>query len=460
MKYLALVIFFLALVSCSSDTDPKLPSVEERTATAIDDLLDELTSPSSGWRIDYRPTSETGSFFILMDFDDNGTVRIQSDIIANEGEFRDQTISYRIDSSQGIELVLETYGVFHYLFELERASFGGEFEFVFVEEKSGNLLFTSKSDVGDDITQLLFEPAEANDSDLISTSVLSLLSEGIFQSEDLGGIGTYASFNIYVPLNNHTISVSFDLDGRRLKVLGIAEGETVEDIIAANNSMSLDGSVLFRLEEERLILDEPVSISFGGASYNLSEIPVQSLTKSLESFCVGQMDSVAHFNATNVTGLGDFTASSSLFQTHNGVTYDGITLGITHTFIYDENDNSISDQIETVFPEAVAFQWYFDLELGDSTLNVVGFVTVDKFNNAEFFLRGFDFEQNGNLVEMTFNGKDLITMDDATTEQIDGLYQLTDDIFSGGQVYMMSIVTLEDLVEFYNPCNKYKGFLF
>lgn len=460
MKYLVVAISLFFIVSCNTDTDPKLPSVEERTAAAIEDLRDELISPSNGWRIDYRPAGETGSFFILMDFNNDGTVRVQSDVVANGGEFRDQTISYRIDSSQGLELILETYGVFHYLFELNRASFGGEFEFLFVEERSGNLLFSSKSDVGFDVTQLLFEPAGVSDSDLISTEALNILEQGIFQRDDLGGIGAFSTFNFHIPANNHTISASFDIDRRRVNILGIAEGTTVDEIIAANNGQSINETILFGLEEERLVLDETVTISFGGASYNLSEIPVQSPTKSLDSFCAGQMDSVVSFSASNVTGLGNFTASSSLFQTHNGVDYENATLGVVHDFIYDENDNSIADQIEAVFPEAAAFQLYFGLELEGVTSNVVGFVTVDSFNNAEFFLRGFDFVQNGNFIELVFNGEDLITATDPSSAQIDGLYQLTDDIFAGGGVYLMSITTLDDLIEFYNPCNKYKGYLF
>ena len=132
--YVLLIALFWG---CSQDEAAKLPSVEKRTQEAIDNLKDALTEPTSGWKLSYQPTNETGAFLILMDFNENGTVRIQSDVTANNGEFRDHTISYRIDSSQGLELVLETYGVFHYLFELDQNTFGGEFEFVFVEDQGG-----------------------------------------------------------------------------------------------------------------------------------------------------------------------------------------------------------------------------------------------------------------------------------------------------------------------------------
>ena len=217
-------IFILSLIAmligCSEDEGAKLPSVEERTAEAVEDLQNALQDPLNGWKLEYRPTSETGSFLILMDFNSNGTVRVQSDLSANDGEFRDQILSYRIDSSQGIELIFETYGVFHYLFEQQQASFGGEFEFLFIEETADNLQFSSKTDVGSDVTTVVFEPAGPNDSDAISTEAIEQLSQGIFQTSDLAGIGDFGSYNIYIPANNHTISASFDMERRIVKFLG------------------------------------------------------------------------------------------------------------------------------------------------------------------------------------------------------------------------------------------------
>ncbi len=444
---------------CNQDYEAKLPSVEERNSEAINNLKEFLLEPTNGWRLYYRPTSETGIFFILLNFNEDGTVRIQSDVAANEGEFIDHTISYRIDSSQGLELVLETYGVFHYLFELEQNTFGGEFEFVFVEEDDGDLVFSSKTDVSD-ITTLIFEPSDISDVDLISTEVINSLQQGIFRIDDLGGIGRSGNFNVYIPSTDHTISVSFDLERRILKLLGIAEGQGVDEIIIANSMANLDRETTFSLQNENVVLDQPQFFSFDGVSYEIDQIPIENFSETVESFCVGQQESVV--NLSGNASFGDFSAASSPFQSYNGFQPEADDLfGIPHNFIYDQDDNSISDQIESVFPNVVAFQWYYGFEIDqDSLINAVGFVTVDDFNNAEFFLRGFDIVQNGNYLQLSFNGNDLISADDPTAEQLDGLDQLTDEIFGGGNVFVMELVNIGGVFEFYNPCNKYKGFLF
>lgn len=457
-KELIISLLGVFLLGCTTDDSPKLPSVEERVSEAIGDLRDALNDPINGWKISYRPTNATGAFLILMDFNDDGTVRIQSDVSANGGEFHDHVVSYRIDSSQGLELILETYGVFHYLFELERNSFGAEFEFIFVEEDGNDLVFRSKSDTGFDITTLVFEEAGASDASLITTDAVNLLRQGIFSVENLGNTGVMGFFNFYIPATNHTISTTLDLDRRVIKFLGIAEGSDEASIIAANSISNLSRETAFSLSNENIVLDESQTINFGGSTYEIDQIPIGNFSTSTTEFCTGQQETIV--NLTGSASWGSFNASSSLFQTRNGFqsTTDDL-YGVNHVFIYDENDNTISDQIEAVFPDVVAFQWYYGLEIADSTLTAVGFVTLDEFNNVEFYLRGFDVTQTGNFFQMTFNGKDLITNDDATTEQLDGLDNLTDLMFAGGDVYVLELINQGGLFLFYNPCNQYKGFV-
>ena len=103
-------------------------------------------SPSNGWKLEYKPTNQSGVFFMLLEFDED-EVRIQSDVAENSGEFFDHTIPWRVDNALGLELIYETYGVFHYLFELDAASFGAEFEWAFIEKAGDNLVFRSISDL-------------------------------------------------------------------------------------------------------------------------------------------------------------------------------------------------------------------------------------------------------------------------------------------------------------------------
>ncbi|MEP5611749.1 MAG: DUF4302 domain-containing protein [Cyclobacteriaceae bacterium] len=458
-KWTIVTLTSIFLFSCAVDNGAQLPSVEERAGEAIETLKNDLTSPADGWVLSYRPTNQTGVFYILLDFNEDGTVRIQSDVAGNNGEFRDQANSYRIDSSQGLELIIESYGVFHYLFELEQNSFGAEFEFIFIEKEANNLVFRSKSDQGFDVTVLTFEEAGPNASNSITVEALGFLEQGIFQESNLGNTGNMGHFNFHIPANNHTISTSLDLDRRVIKFLGIAEGLDMASIVAANSISNLDNEIRFSLSNESIVLDQTLQINFGGSSYQIDEIPIGNFSTSQEGFCTGQQETIVNLSGSG--DLGAFTAQSSLFQVRNGFqpAPDDV-YGVNYIFIFDETDNSISDQLEAVFPDVVAFQWYFNFEIdADSILNAVGFVTVDEFNNADFYLRGFDVVQTGNRLQMTFNGKDLITDDTPTTEQLTGLDQLTDQIFSGGEVYVLEILNQGGLFEFYNPCNKYKGYV-
>ena len=453
-----LTLMFIILAGCNKGEEPKLPSVEERVKEAVENLEDLLTEPANGWRLNYQPTFESGTFLILLDFRNDGTVRVQSDVSANDGEFRDQIIAYRIDSSQGLELILETYGVFHYIFELEQNSFGGEFEFVFVEESDDNLIFRSKSDQFNS-TILTFEPGSSTDSNLISTEALNILRQGIFQSDNLGNIGGMGNFNFYIPTNDHTISATFELESRTLKLLGIAEGNGMAAIISANSISNINLQSSFSLSNESVVLDDPQAVTFGGVSYEISEIPIGNFSKTVESFCTGQQDSVV--NLSGSASFGDFTAKSSLFQTHNGFQpRPNNSYSVNYVFLYDENDISISDQIETVFPNVVAFQWYNGFAIsGDSLLNAIGFVTLDEFNNADFFLRGVDMTRVGNYVQLSFNDDDIVTNDNAPQDQLDDWKALMDQIFEGGNVYVLEMLNEGELFEYYNPCNRYKGYM-
>ncbi len=458
MKHWIFIGITIVLLGCGFDDAPQLPAVEERVEEAISDLRDLLVAPADGWSIDYRPNANSGSFPMILNFDEEGMVRIQSDISANNGQLVDRTIPYRIDAAQGIELILETYAAFHYLFELDQATFDGEFEFIFEEEQGGNLIFTSKTDVGTDITTLTFSPASTADIAALSAATYTELGQAIFQTENLAGISSFVPYNLYIEANDHTVSTTINLDRRVMTFHGIAQGQTMADIIANGSGVSINLEVKFGIANQAIQLDQSVNVSLGGVDYSITEIPLQNFNQSTATFCTGQQEDIIGFNSDAVTGLGDVTISSSLFQTHSTFLSENSNFfSVNYPFLFNENDSTIREDIEAVFPQVAAFQWYTGVEVSDSVLNAVGFVTVDELNNALFFLREFDLVENGNQLVLTFTGNNFITASSPTTEQINGLAQLTDDIFSGGEVYLFEI---EDrLYEFYNPCNKYKGFL-
>ncbi|MEQ8426085.1 MAG: DUF4302 domain-containing protein, partial [Cyclobacteriaceae bacterium] len=159
--YKILVLLVFALGACT-ENNSDLPPVEDRVREAVEGLRGDLLAPADGWRLEYQPTPESGTFLILMKFGADGNVNIQSDVPDNGGEFFDHTIPYRIDNALGLELILETFGVFHHLFELDQATFGGEFEFLYKRKEDQNLIFQSLSD-GFNPTILTFTPAGPND---------------------------------------------------------------------------------------------------------------------------------------------------------------------------------------------------------------------------------------------------------------------------------------------------------
>ena len=456
-KLLLSLIIAAFFFGCQFDDDPKLPPVEERIAKATEDLEDLLVAPANGWRIDYRPNFRGGDYLILLDFSRDGNVRIQSDVPANDGEFRDHIIPWRIDSGQGIELILETYGVFHFLFELNQATFGGEFEFIFVQEQEGALIFSSKSDP----SAVVFQPAAAGDADLISTNALVDLSQGTFRTPNLAGAGNFVQYNMYLEDINATVSMAMDLDLRRMKIQGIAAGQTTEEILNSTDKLVINHSSVFSIREESLVLEQPRNISFQGQDLSFSSIPIQNLQKITASFCAGQLDSLVTFNSANVAGLGNYTITNSLATTHSEFReLPDDAYGINSGFIYDQDDNPISEAITEVFPDVVAFQWYWGLELNaGGTLNALGWVTVDELNNVSFILREFEATQQGNLLTLNWTGT-YFRQESLTQEQIDGANMLTDLIFEGGQVYVLEALSFDDLLEFYNPCNRHKGFIF
>ena len=101
-------IFVLALVSCKDDDIAKFDKpADERVAEAIDALKQDLVAPSAGWKIKYRPEAESGSFYVLLKFNDDNTVNIKTDLGSNDGEFFEAIR----DIKKGEELVIDYGGI-------------------------------------------------------------------------------------------------------------------------------------------------------------------------------------------------------------------------------------------------------------------------------------------------------------------------------------------------------------
>ncbi len=183
---LASTALLLTISACGGNDEELIfdKSADERVAEATTNLEQKLTTPTNGWIIRYQPVPESGAYNVLLNFTEDGGVRIRTDFGANDNEFYDQSNTFRIDNSLGLELIFESYSFFSYLFEQDNASFEAEYEFVYVNETpNGELVFTSKTDLSfTSSTIVVLEPAPDNAESLLGRSLnnnLNILSEAL-----------------------------------------------------------------------------------------------------------------------------------------------------------------------------------------------------------------------------------------------------------------------------------------
>lgn len=459
--YLIFVMFGLIGFSCSQDEN-NIASVEERKAAATAELQAELTSPANGWRLNYKPTPDAGTFLIFMNFYENGTVRVQSDVADNDGEFLDDTLTYRIDHDLATELILETYGVFHYLFELNQNSFGAEYEFIYKGKTGDNLLFASKTDVSGEISYLTFSPAGSADVELISTEIIEQLNKGGFRQGELAGIGANLTYQIYLPNDNVSIFASFDLGNRRAKVHGAAVGYTFDEVANASQSVEIQSLRDIAFIDEEISFDDPVDFSLAGKNYSLSNIAPSNFQELDTSYCSGQNDIYALFDAS-YEGIGNGEMKSTVytnfspFYAETSAIYD-----ISAPFLFDNNDSSLIDVIDASFENVFSFLMIYQSSFRGhpEEFTGMGFVGLDEKSRLQFYLREMEIiNQNGNYLEFQLTDGTFINVADSLAQR-DALFALTDEIFAGGVVYGSEVLSFEDLYEVYNPCNDYHFFLF
>ncbi|MEM1136177.1 MAG: DUF4302 domain-containing protein [Bacteroidota bacterium] len=455
-KYLFPVLLAL-LFACDDDIND-LPPVEERVAVAINNLNTELTTPTDGWILEYQPNETSGFYKILMKFTPDGKVNIQTDALANEGEFSNQTIPYRIDNAQGLELILETYGFFHYLFEQEEATFGGEFEFLFDRKDGDNLVFGSISDFVNP-TVLTFKPATA--TDLASISDSRALGELLQRSLEGVGSQIFESARFQLVLEDQGVSVFFVFDfvTRTLKAVAAGEGRTEEEIINSPNTVLLNHSSGYGFSDGNILLQEPLAFVLGSEQVVISQITLSDAVEGNISYCEGQDSDILVYSG-QVLGSGNISARSGLFS--GGTNFQEIVgdpYRVNPFGIFNGEGESILEEIQAVFPDVEQFQFYNGFDLGGAPFYALGFFIFDANDNAYFILREFEpLIAEGNKLTFNFTGEIFQTRE-LTTEEEAGFIALTDKIFENGEMYVLDFAQDGQFV-LYNPCNGYEVALF
>ncbi|HNP18833.1 MAG TPA: DUF4302 domain-containing protein [Fulvivirga sp.] len=460
MKHIInILILTLLIASCKEDRTDIAP-VEERTAAAIKGLKDKLTAPTDGWLLQYSPISESGIYLMILKFNDDGTVNIKSDVAANNGEFTDETIPYRIDNALGLELILETYGVFHYLFELQQAQFGAEFEFLFVEEDGSDLIFKSKTD-NTDVTILRFEPATSSDESLLSIKEAGNLA--LFEDNTPQIFGRFPVQQVVFNEKNISLFWSLDLDRRLIMADMVATGKTPAEVISNNNFLRLNHTTGYAFQNGKLVLLSPLSFNFEGVDATISEVTLNEVTLTGDPLCSQATDNSPVYDGS-ITGLGTITILKSLIES-SGFDFQPMNdrpYSVNVIFVFDSEGNSLfqSGIILEKFPEATGFIFNYGLESNDEPANALGFTLTDANGEQQTYLREFDATATvGNKINVVLNDNFYFSSTPGPEDE-QNLRDITDTIFESGEMYIFDLPNNGATVfHLFNPCNGYEVFL-
>jgi hypothetical protein len=432
-------IFFL--FSCQED-DINLfdKTADERVAEAIAALKEDLVEPGNGWKVQYRPELTSGSFYVLLDFNADNTVTIKTDLGVNEGEFFEQTITYRIDNSLGLELVFESYSFFSYLFELDQATFGAEYEFNFVTKNSDdNLVFSSKTDLSTPTT-LLFEKASANDISLLGKTLagnLNLMSNDIDRfSSSLKLTYTNKDLILYLSLNESTRTLS----------LNSASKKTDTQVTQA-----LDFDTPYVIKGDSIVFDTRFSRSLFGSSTAIKSIKFAALSDASINICAEPIPIHVY---DGVTSANDPVLLETAIAEANGKRFAARSdfFFCPLNFVFD-NGQSVGSEIETAIPDAVEIHLYYNVRLNDGTdLYGIGFVLRNSDGSTTFALREFVPILNDNNLVFNFKpGFRFFGNPNPDAANLAPINTYLEKLSEGDKTYVFEFDN--DIYEFYNPCN-------
>lgn len=439
-KILYTIAVILIVVSCREDEDLLFEkTADERAAEAISALKQDLVAPANGWKIRYTPQEGAGGYHVLLDFDENDKVTIRTDLGAEGGEFFEQTISYRIDNSLGLELIFENYSFFSFLFELDQATFGAEYEFNFVNKTPDNaLVFQSKSDISTPDV-IVFEQASANDVNLLGTAVA-------------GNLNTLAG-----DLDKFTSSLRLTYDDRDLALyISLDELRRTLTVTAASqktntaNIQNVNFSTAYIVEGSAIVFDEPLERTILGQAINISSLQLNVISESQLSICaepltLHQYTGVTSSNESFVleTSLVDISGKS--FVQRSDFYFSPLE------FIFD-NGESMNEQIAADIAGALELHMYYGYDLGGGNLLYgIGFVIRNLDGSITFALREFTPVLTDNNLVFNFEPEISLFGNPNTDANVNNIKTYLDALAQGDHTYVFQINN--NVYEFYNPCS-------
>lgn len=433
------IAIMLTAFSCREDEDLIFEkTADERVAEAISNLKQELVAPANGWKIRYTPQEGAGGYYVLLDFDDNDKVHIRTDLSANDGEFFEQTISYRIDNSLGLELIFENYSFFSFLFELDQATFGAEYEFNFVNKTPDNaLVFRSKTDIATpDI--IVFEQASADDANLLGTALAANLNT-------LAGDFDKFTSSLRLSYDDRDLALYISLDELR-RTLTVTSASQKTNTANIQNVNFTTGYII---EGSSIVFDESIERTILGQAINISSLQLNAITQSQLSICA---EPLTVHQYTGVTSSNDnFVLETSLLDVSGKSFAQRSDFYFSPLIYIFDNGRSMSEQITQDVAGAIEMHMYYGYDLGGGDLLYgIGFVIRNLDGSVTFALREFTPVLNDNNLVFNFAAGIRKFGNPDTDADINNINIYLDALSRGDNTYVFQLN--ENVYEFYNPC--------
>lgn len=436
--YLALVL--LTLLSSCEDEDINLfeKSADERAADAIATLKQDLVAPPNGWLVRYKPQEGAGSYYVLLDFNEDNKLIIKSDLGAEDGEYFRDTISYRVDNSMGLELIFENYSFFSFLFEQDQATFGAEYEFDFVNKTSDNaLVFRSKTDLGvPDI--ILFEEASATDESLLGIELAANLN---ILSNDLDKFTS----SLRLSYNTKDLVLYISLDEFRRTI-------TITSASLKSNTASTQAvgfSTGYLIQGGSIIFEEPFQGTVLGNAITIESLQMSTIGDASINVCANPIPVHTYSGTTSAgdpivleTSLVD--VSGKMFAQQSDFYFSPLV------YIFN-NGTSMSEQIAQDVAGAIEMHMYYGYDIGGGELLYgIGFVIQNLDGSVTFALREFTPVLNDNNLVFNFAPGISKFGNQNPDADLNNINIYLNALSDGDDTYVFQLN--DGLYEFYNPC--------
>ena len=439
-KVFYILVLLLGVLGACNDDDINVfeKTADERAAEAIASLKQDLVSAPDGWLVRYKPQEGAGSYYVLMSFNEDDKVYIKTDLGAENGEYLQDTISYRIDNSMGLELILENYSFFSFLFEQDQATFGAEYEFDFVNKTSDDaLVFRSKTDFGTpDI--ILFEEASPGDETLLGVTLAENLN---ILSDDLDKFTS----SLRLTYNSRDLILYISLDElRRTITITSASRKT-----NTASTQSINFSTGYLVEGGSIILENAFQETVLGSAISIESLQLSTIGDASINVCA---DPIPVHTYAGTTSAGDAVILETSLLDVSGKTFAQRSdfyfspLG----YIFD-NGVSAGERITQDIAGAIEMHMYYGYDIGGGELLYgIGFVIQNLDGSVTFALREFTPVLNDNNLVFNFASEISLFGDPNPDANINNVNIYLDALANGDDTYVFQLN--ENLYEFYNPC--------